>query len=358
MKKNSIIMIAVILILAMVFVACAPSTPQKSTEGENKNQSEDSKKTEDSKKAETSTQSGQKFKIMLAGTGGEKDTQSIGMMEVEKRLEESGLFDVECFFASALGGTDDVMEQGLQGVPVVAMSDPGRLAAYVKEFGVIQMPYILEDPEDLDKLIESDLYKGWIKKFEEQNIKVITSNWYNGARNMVLNAEVKQPSDLNGKKIRTIGNELFVSSIEAMGAIPTPMEWAEVYPSIQQGGLDGCEAQTPSVYASRIYEICNTINKTEHFQLITVPVMGKGVFDSWTPEAQEVFVKTFVEVGRENRKIVNETIAKYEAEMAKDKGMKILEVDKSIFKAATEPVYEKLGYVELREEFLKAIGRK
>ena len=306
------------------------------------------------KEDKATTETNGKIKISLAGTNGEKDTQSIGMMEVKKRLEDSGLFEVQVFLSGALGGTDDVMEQGLQGTPVVSMSDPGRLSTYVKDFGIIQMPYVLDNPDDLDKLINSELYKKWEKEFEDQGIKVITSNWYAGPRNFVLNDKVSEPSDLKGKKIRTIGNELFVESVNAMGAVATPMEWSEVYPSIQQGAIDGCEAQTPSVYPTRLYEICKYINKTEHFNLITSPVMGLKVFNSWPEEAQKVFVDTFREVGTENRKIVNDTIKEYEEAMEKE-GMIINEVDKEAFKKAVEPVYEKLGYTELRQEFLNAI---
>lgn len=296
-----------------------------------------------------------KIKVKIANTQGEKDTQSIGMIDVKTRLEESGLFEVELFFSSSLGGTDDVLEQGMQGVPVVAMSDPGRLATYVKEYGIIQMPYILEDPEQLDKLIETDLYKKWEKEFEKKGVKIITSNWYNGPRNYVTNKKIDTPRDLNGLKIRTIGSELFTESVRAMGAVPTPMEWSEVYAGIQQGALDGCEAQTPSVYPTRLYEICKYLNKSEHFDLITVPVMGVDVFNSWSKEAQEVFVKVFEEVGRENRKIVAKTIEEYEKEMVK-KGMIINKIDKKIFASTIEPVYEKLGYKDLKEELIRQLG--
>lgn len=296
-----------------------------------------------------------KIKVKIANTQGEKDTQSIGMVDVKKRLEESGLFEVELFFSSSLGGTDDVLEQGIQGVPVIAMSDPGRLATYVKEYGIIQMPYILKDPEQLDRLIETELYKNWEKEFEKYGVKIITSNWYNGPRNFVTNKKIDVPKDLNGLKIRTIGSELFTESIKAMGAVPTPMEWSEVYAAIQQGALDGCEAQTPSVYPTRLYEICKYLNKTEHFDLITVPVMGADVFNSWSKEAQDTFVKAFEEAGRENRKIVANTIEEYEKEMA-EKGMIINKLDQNIFKDAVEPVYDKLGYRELKEELLKQLG--
>ncbi|MFA6844189.1 MAG: C4-dicarboxylate TRAP transporter substrate-binding protein [Sphaerochaetaceae bacterium] len=296
------------------------------------------------------------YLIKLANTQGDKDTQSMGLFEVKKRLEATGLFSVEVYTSSSLGATDDLTEQAIEGAPILTVSDPGRLMAFVPEFGVIQMPYMFEDASALNKLIETQTYKKWEKEFEKKGLKLITSNWYSGARNFVLNKEVNSPSDLKGQKIRTIGSPLYTESVNAMGAVATPMEWSEVYPGIQQKAIDGAEVQTPSSYATRLYEICKYTNKTEHFQLIGCVVMGTSVFNSWSKEAQDVFVKTFREVGAENQKLVLQLTKEYEEDMVK-KGMIVRTVDKTPFIAAVQPVYEKLGYAEARKAILAEIGK-
>lgn len=296
------------------------------------------------------------YLIKLANTQGEKDTQSLGLIEAKKRLEATGLFKVELYFSSSLGGTDDLTEQAVAGAPVLTVSDPGRLMTYVNEFGVIQMPFMFEDSSALNKLVETATYKGWEKEFEKQGIKLVTSNWYSGARNFVLNKEVNVPADLKGQKIRTIGSPLYTESVNAMGAIATPMEWAEVYPALSQGAIDGVEAQTPSVYATRLYETSKYVNKTEHFQLIGCVVMGSSVFNSWSKEAQEVFVKTFKEVGKDNQALVMTLTAEYEADMVK-RGMIVRTLDKTPFINAVQPVYEKLGYAKARINILAEIAK-
>ena len=296
------------------------------------------------------------YVIKLANTQGEKDTQSIGLKEAKERLEATGLFKVELYFSSSLGGTDDLTEQAVAGAPVLTVSDPGRLMTYVNDFGVIQMPFMFEDSDSLNALIETATYKGWEKEFEKQGIKLITSNWYSGARNFVLNKEVNVPADLKGQKIRTIGSPLYTESINAMGAIATPMEWAEVYPALSQGAIDGVEAQTPSVYATRLYETSKYVNKTEHFQLIGCVVMGASVFDSWSKEAQDVFVKTFKEVGKDNQGLVKKLTAEYEGDMEK-RGMIVRTLDKTPFIEAVQPVYEKLGYAKAKAAILAEIAK-
>lgn len=295
------------------------------------------------------------YKVMFSTENGSEDIESKALYEIRDILNESGLFDCEVFIGGALGSNDDTLEQAINGAPIVTISDPGRLMNYVYDFGIIQMPYIFDDISVINKLMDTDIYKEWDKGFLENGVKLITCNWFSGPRNFVLNKQVNQPSDLKGQKIRTIGSPIFIESVNAMGAVATPMSWSEVYSGIEQLAIDGCEAQTPTVYASHIYEVCDYLNKTEHFLLIGCPVIGTITFDSWSPEAQELFVNTFKEIGIKYQGLVDQMIADEEAEMAAA-GMIINEVDKDIFKEAVQPVYEKLGYTELREQIYEILG--
>ena len=304
-------------------------------------------------------ESGEKVSVKFGNTNGEQDIQTMSLFEVERRLEEAtnGNFSVDVFPSSSLGATDDLTEQAMQGAAILTISDPGRLASFVKDYGIIQMPYMLEDYKLLDKLMETDIYKQWEKDFEDQGIKLVTSNWYSGARHFVCNKEINTPEDLKGLRIRTIGSDLFTKSVTAMGAVATPMEWSEVYPSIQQKALDGAEVQTPSSYASRLYEICSYTNKTGHFQLIGSAVTGTKFFNSLSPEYQQLFTKTFRDVGTEYQAQCVQLSEDYEKDMAEKHGMTIHEVDPAPFIAAVQPVYEELGYSQLRDQILAELKK-
>ncbi len=295
------------------------------------------------------------IEVKFSTENGAEDVESKALMEIRDILNKSGKFKVEVFIGGALGENDDTLEQAIQGAPIVTVSDPGRLMSFVNEYGIIQMPYFIDDISVINRLMETEIYKGWEKQFEDQGIKLLSSNWYSGPRNFILNKEVRKPSDLKGQKIRTIASPLFTESVNAMGAVATPMSWSEVYSAIEQKAIDGCEAQTPTSYASHLWEICKYTNKTEHFQLIGCPCIGTISFNKWDKEAQELFVKTFREVGEKYQKLVLGMITEEEAEMAKN-GMKFIEVDKTPFKQAVEPVYAKLGYTELKAKLIKELG--
>jgi TRAP-type transport system periplasmic protein len=297
------------------------------------------------------------IKMFIAGTSGAEDTQSMGHFEYEKRLEAAsdGVFDVEVKINAVMGETDDVTEQAIEGVPVVNATDPGRIAAYVPEYGLIQMPYLLPDYTYLNEIMKTDLYKKWEKDFEAKGIKLVTSNGYSGVRSWVTNFPVRKPADLKGVKIRTIGSPLFVNSVNAMGAIATAIPWAETYQAIEQGVVDGCEAQIPGIYSMRFYEVCDHISLSEHFTLIASMVTGTKFFNSLPAEYQTMMMDVAYETYKDNQDVVVAKSKDYIKEMEAE-GVTVLEIDKTPFIEAVQPVYEQMGFSKLKDELYAELG--
>ena len=163
-------------------------------------------------------------KMYVAGTSGPTDTQSLGHLELKRRLESAskGFFDVEVKLGGVMGETNDVTEQAREGVPVLNATDPGRIASFVPEYGVIQMPYIFTDYSYLNKIMDTKLHKKWERDFEAKGIKLVTSNGYSGARSWITNMPVRTPADLKGVKLRMPGTKEWVAlRPPSRGAKPT-----------------------------------------------------------------------------------------------------------------------------------------
>ena len=245
----------------------------------------------------------------------------------------------------------------MQGAPIVTVSDPSRLQSFVKDYGILGMPYMFDSYEGLDTIMATDTYTKWAQEFADQGIWLVTSNWFSGVRNFTCDKVVKEPADLNGLRIRTMGNDICTKSVNAMGAVATPMSWSEVYTSIQQKALDGAEVQTPSFYATRLWEVTKVINKTEHFYLIGSVVSGTTFRDSLSDDYQKLFADTFYAVGSEYQSKCAELSKQYEEEMVAQHGLTINEdVDVDAFKAATAPVYDELGYADIRAQIYAEMG--
>ncbi|WP_234417360.1 MULTISPECIES: C4-dicarboxylate TRAP transporter substrate-binding protein [unclassified Lysinibacillus] len=283
-----------------------------------------------------------------------------GLEEFKEQVAEktNNQVVIEIYGNGALGDDSDVLEQAKVGANVAVLVDAGRLAELVPEIGILSAPYIVDSYEEGNKVAQSDLFKGWSDKLAtEHNLQILSFNWYQGDRHFLTNKKIEKPADLKGLKIRTPGATVWTETISAMGASPAGMAFSEVYPGIQQGVIDGAEAQHPASYGANLHEVVKYITKTSHFQLITGIVAGADWMAELPEEYQKIVYKEALKAGEEASENTIALLADFESKM-KDAGVEVNEVDIEPFKQLTESVYYKIdGYAELREEVNKILGK-
>lgn len=268
-----------------------------------------------------------------------------------------GAIEVKLFPNSQLGADEDVLEQARAGAPVAVVVDGGRLAAFVKEFGVLGAPYLASGYDGIRKVVTSDKFEGWAKKLHDASgHQILSFNWWQGERHLWTAMEVKAPADLKGSRMRTPGAPVWVETVSAMGATPTPMPFAEVYSALEQKVIDSVEAQLPAGRGQNLHEVTKVVTKTGHINLITGLVTSAPWFDRLPKELQKVLRDEALKAGDIASYGTRDSLAQIEAEL-KSKGMKVNEIDVAPFKQATVGVYDKLGYGALRDE-LQAIAAK
>lgn len=264
-----------------------------------------------------------------------------------------GRIEVKLFPNSQLGPDEDVLEQARAGAPVAVVVDGGRLAVFQNEFGVLGAPYLATGYGGIRKVVTSDLFEGWVKKLHDSaSLQVLSFNWWQGERELWTNKEVKTPADLAGVRMRTPGAPVWIETITAMGAVPTPMPYAEVYSALQQNVIDAVEAQLPAGQGSKLFEVTKYLTKTHHINLITGLVTSGGWFDSLPADLQKVLRDEALKAGDVASYGTEDSLAQIEADL-KAAGMTIAEIDLTPFREATAGVYDKLGYGDLRDELQK-----
>jgi tripartite ATP-independent transporter DctP family solute receptor len=274
---------------------------------------------------------------------------------VEKRT--AGKLAIRIYPGSQLGKDEDVLEQARAGANVAVLVDGGRLAPFVKEFGIMGAPYLVDNFDQVLRLTGSPLFKGWVDKLRNAaNLQVLAFDWFQGHRHVLTNVSVKTPADLKGVRMRTPGAPVWLETVRAMGATPTGMPWSEVYSALQTKVIDGAEAQHPAVYGARLYEVVKVITKTEHIYLITGIVTSRTWFDKLPADQQAVLLEESVAAGKWASEKTIESLADYEKKL-REKGVSVVEIDKTPFKNATAGVYATLGYTDLRRDVDKALGK-
>jgi len=303
---------------------------------------------------------GKSYELMVSTQLADSNPYCQGFYALAKRVDErtGGKMTVKVFPSAQLGSDEDVIEQAIQGVNVAVVTDAGRMANYVKDMGIVGMAYFADNYDEIMKVQQTAFWKECVKKLAEENgIRVLSFNWFDGARHFLTNKPVRKPEDLNGVRIRTPGAPAWSRSVAALGATPVTMGWNDVYTAVQQKAIDGCEAQHSASYGLRVYEILKYINKTAHFQLLNGLIVGESWFSTLPEPYRDLLVEEFEKQGKIT---AAEVIAKsdvFEGMMVKE-GMEVVEVDLAAFKKAAEAAYEELGFAEQRKAIYKEIGKE
>ncbi len=268
-----------------------------------------------------------------------------------------GRIAVTLFPNSQLGPDEDVLEQARAGAPVAVVVDGGRLAVFQNEFGVLGAPYLAAGYDGIRKVVTSELFEGWVQALHDASgHQVLSFNWWQGERHLFTKHPVNGPADLAGSRMRTPGAPVWVGTVTAMGAVPTPMPYAEVYSALQQNVIDSVEVQLPAAWGSKLYEVTSNVTLTGHINLITGLVTSASWFDSLPADLQQILRDEALKAG---------DVASYGTQAALDQivadlraqGMTVTEIDTTVFRDATAGVYDELGYGELRDT-LQAIANQ
>ena len=268
-----------------------------------------------------------------------------------------GRLEVNLYPNSQLGPDEDVLEQARAGAPVAVVVDGGRLAVFQNEFGVLGAPFLASGYDGIRKVVTSDMFEEWVDKLRDASgHQVLSFNWWQGERHLLTNKEINGPADLNGVRMRTPGAPVWMETISAMGATPTPMPWGEVYSAIQQNVIDGAEAQLPAIVGANLDEVVTHITKTGHINLITGLVTSAAWFDSLPDDLQQIVREEALKAGDIASSGTQDSLDQIEADLTA-KGVVIAEIDTEPFREATADVYDKLGYGELRDQ-LRAMAEE
>ena len=279
------------------------------------------------------------------------------MLFSEKVTERTGgkvKFDI--YGSAQLGGERDVIEGlGLGTVDISIMSNLAT-AAVNDPSCIIELPFFFRNREQMYAFLDSDLNKE-ISETVYQNLNAKILAWGEGGYRHVINniRPIRVPDDFKGIKIRVPESPMFVDTFKALGANPTPISFTETFTAIQQGTADGLELPIMSIYTTRFYEICKYMSMTRHFYNANCVMVSRMLWESLSPELQEIFVQAAKEAGQEQRIFVQQNELRQVEDMGKA-GIAINDdVDFDAMQKAVRPLYEKYRGIIGEDTFERAM---
>jgi TRAP-type transport system periplasmic protein len=256
----------------------------------------------------------------------------------------SDTIEVRLFPNSQLGQTREVIEAMRLGSGATGTTGgPAEYASFVKRLGVLGLPFIWKSYEHAAAVLDGPVGQELNQDMEKAGFKVLSWSVSWGYRNVVTaKKEVTKHADLKGLKIRTIPTKVFVSALNAMGANATPMNFGEIYTSLQSGVLDGFEHTAPTVISFKFNEVVCCIAQTKHLMDPTFLVFSLAEWKKFTPAEQQILQKG-ANLGAE---IVRAMAPRREAESlaaVKKLGVKVYELDLTPMIEAATPAQNELA---------------
>ena len=167
-----------------------------------------------------------------------------------------GRFLVEIYPSGQLGSERVTVEQLQAGAQQMAISGTPVLAGWVPEGQVFDLPYLFETRDQGLNALNGGVGDWWrqllLQKTGIRSLGFLDYGFrhvYNSKRSII------EPSDLSGLKLRVLQSRTYISAYEAFDVQATPMAYGEVYSGMQQGVIDGGEANVIGYMTSRLHEV-------------------------------------------------------------------------------------------------------
>ena len=180
-------------------------------------------------------------------------------------------------------------------------------ANFNPKFTAISIPYLFDDTEQLRAYLQGDLGNELLADLDGIGIKGL-GLWPRPFR-QITNSKlpIETPEDLAGLKLRVPNNPLWVEFFGKLGAVPTPMAFAEVYNALQLKVVDGQENPITVPVSAKFFEVQTYASLTNHIADGWVLAINPAKYDALTDTQKAAIAEAAVET--EAWKVENDAAA-------------------------------------------------
>lgn len=258
----------------------------------------------------------------------------VNAMAAAKRITEqtNGAVEVQVFPDSQLGNDSDVLTQVRSGGIDIQMIGGEVLTTLIPRAGMYGMGFAFGSYDQVWKAMDGELGAFLRDEIKAGGLHVMDRIWDNGFRQITSkNTVINSVDDVKGFKLRVPGSPVYISLFEALGAAPTAINWADLYPALQTGIVDGQENPLTIIQSARFFEVQNYCALSNHMWVGTWCIANRQKFDSFPADIREIVEKNLNQAAMDERAENARQIAELRATLEKE-GMKFTEPDLDSFR--------------------------
>jgi len=213
---------------------------------------------------------------------------------VEKKT--NGQIKISVHPSGQLGNERVAFEQLQMGAQDMAISGTPVLSAWVPEGQVFDLPYLVQTRDQGLALLNGPIGNWWRETLRERT-GVRSLGFLDYGFRQVYNKvkPVKTPDDLKGLKLRVLENPTYIATYRTFGVKATPMAYGEVYTALQQGVIDGGEANAQGYVLDKFVEVAKFFNYTSATYNPITFLMNDALYKGFSPAVQKAIDESAAE---------------------------------------------------------------
>lgn len=213
---------------------------------------------------------------------------------------------------------------------------------------LFSLPFLFRSTEHQRSVIDGDIGEVIMNSLEAFNLRGLAIFDTGGRGFYTTERPIDHPSALEGLKIRVPNSDIFLDTIRALGANPTPMNFGEVYQGLVQNVIDGAENNWPSYIATRHYEVAPYFSETGHFRTPDMLIMSLRTWNSFSPADQAIIKDAARHAVGVMRNLWDARVDESKQALLDNGGEILSNIDSAPFRDLMKPVYEKFVTPELK----------
>lgn len=206
-----------------------------------------------------------------------------------------GRHSVNVVNSAQLGPALEQYQNVQSGAQDLFLDDIGWNGQFVKDYGVLAVPFAISDPDGFRAVMASDLAADWRKTMrDEHGIATLSDTFIRSPRVVFATKDVRSPDDMIGLKFRVPEIDVYFNSWRAIGVNPTPVPWGELYLALRQGVVDGGEGPFTTILPTKFPEVAKFVLETNHLYSANTLIMNGEKFDALADEDKAHFAAATV----------------------------------------------------------------
>lgn len=296
----------------------------------------------------------------LAFNGPEDGAPGLLVQEFTKAVAErtDDRVKVKVFWNGTLGSQGQYLQQIKSGVIDMGLVSSAELENIVPELAAVNLPYVFPNTDVYAEVFADENIKNIMKESMKNKGLVFGAYLNNAARDIYSSKELKSIDDLKGLKIRTSPAETYIKMFTAFGAVPTPLDFSEIFSSLQQGLIDGAEGGLAALYELNFSQVAKYGLKTGHSRLTDFIICSSRVEGKMGAEDFKIVQEEFEKISQKSMKFVDDHMAVSIQKAIDENGAIIHDCDVTPFMEAVKPIYKEAAADPVKKPLLEAIFKK